>query len=98
AGNGSLSFAPGETTKTVSVLVNGDVVNEPDEAFTVSLSGAVNAAVSKGQGTGSIVNDDAAPGLSISDVTVNEGNSGTTPAVFTVTLAGVSSQAVTVNY
>ena len=44
------------------------------------------------------MNDDAAPALSINDVTVNEGNSGTTPAVFTVTLSGSTSLPVTVNY
>ena len=47
---------------------------------------------------GTIKDDDAAPVLSINDVTVNEGNSGTTPAVFTVTLSGSTSLPVTVNY
>ena len=38
------------------------------------------------------------PSLTINDVTVTEGNSGTTNAVFTVTLSAVSGQTVTVNY
>ena len=55
---------------------------------------AVNATASKGQGTGTITNDDAAPTLSITDVTIAEGNAGTKPAVFTVTLAGTLAVAV----
>ena len=54
AANGSLSFAPGETSKTITVQVNGDTTYELDETFTVNLSGAVNATVSKAQGTGTI--------------------------------------------
>ena len=58
----------------------------------------MQATIGNGQGTGTIKDDDAAPVLSINDVTVNEGNSGTTPAVFTVTLSGSTSLPVTVNY
>ena len=47
---------------------------------------------------GTIRNDDAAPALSIDDVTVTEGNSGTTNAVFTVSLSAAYPLAVTVNY
>ena len=53
--------------------------------------------IADSQGTGTIVNDDA-PCLSIGDVAVTEGNSGTTNAVFTVTLSPASTQTVTVNY
>ena len=49
------------------------------------------------RGVGTIQNDDS-PALSINDVTVTEGNSGTTPAVFTVTLSPSSAQTVTVDY
>ena len=55
---GTLTFAPGETTKTVTVAVVGDTVNEPNEAFTVNLSGPTNATVSDAQGQGTITNDD----------------------------------------
>ena len=47
---------------------------------------------------GTITNDDGAPGLSVNDVTVTEGDSGTTNATFTVTLAPASGQNVSVNY
>ncbi|MBP2336802.1 hypothetical protein JOF41_002980 [Saccharothrix coeruleofusca] len=56
--NGSVIFAPGETTKQVTVPVNGDVVDEPDETFTVVLSAAAGAAISDATGVGTIVDDD----------------------------------------
>ena len=57
----------------------GDTLDEPDETFVVNLSNATNATLGDGQGVGTITDDDAAPTLTISDVTVAEGNSGTTP-------------------
>ena len=97
--NGSVSFSPGETTKTVTVTVNGDSDVEPDETFFVNLSGATNASIADNQGQGLIQNDDfSVPSLSINDVSLNEGNTGTTAFNFTVNLTPVSSQVVTVNY
>ena len=97
--SGTLTFAPGETSKTISVAVAGDTINEPDETFVVNLSNPSNATIADGQGQATILNDDPPPpSLSIGDVTVNEGNSGVTSAVFSVTLSSASSQTVTVNY
>ncbi len=56
--SGSLSFAPGEQSKTISIQVVGDTSNEPDEMFNVVLSSPVNATISNGTGIGSILNDD----------------------------------------
>ena len=98
AASGPLTFAAGETSKTITVPVKGDTLTEPDETFFVNLSTAANATIAKPQGLGTIRNDDALPSLSINDVTVTEGNSGTTNAVFTVSLSGASSQTVTVNF
>src|SRR5206468_9762594 len=95
---GTVTFAPGETNKTISVLVNGDTKFEPDETFTVNLSGQCSAGVVKSAGLVTIQNDDGVPGITINDVTVTEGNSGTTNAVFTVTLAQPSAVTATVNY
>lgn len=58
ATNGTLNFAPGETSKTISISVVGDVVAEPDEFFTVTLSGVVNATLGKSFGLGTIDDDD----------------------------------------
>jgi hypothetical protein len=54
----SLSFSPGQTSKTVTVLVRGDLPSEPDETLFLNLSGAVNATIGDGQGQGTILNDD----------------------------------------
>lgn len=58
--SGSLTFGPGETTKTISVMVFGDTFHEDDETFYLTLSGAANATISDNQGVGTIVNDDLA--------------------------------------
>jgi hypothetical protein len=97
ATSGTLTFAPGATSKTVAVSVLGDAAIEADETFTVALSGATNASVSRAVGTATIRNDDF-PALSIGDATATEGNTGTKNAVFTVTLSGPSPQTVAVNY
>jgi predicted extracellular nuclease len=63
ATSGALSFAAGENSKTVTVLVNGDTTAESDETFFVNLSSPTGGAtISDGQGLGTITNDDAAPG------------------------------------
>ena len=88
----------GSSTYTFTVQVNGDLLSEPTETFFVNVTGVTNAVVVDGQGVGTISNDDPLPSLAIDDVTVVEGNSGTTNAVFTVTLNAASGQTVTVNY
>ncbi len=195
AAAGTLNFAPGETTKTFDVTVNGDTAIEPTETFTVQLTSPLNAVIGDSTGLGTITNDDviappsisahasatwglpvavtvsngpgnprdwialrsngvnrdwwylngtkvapaagvtsanlslplpagpgtyevrllendgpnvlatsgtvtatAPPSLTINDISVTEGNSGTTPATFTVSLTPASNQTVTVNY
>ncbi len=61
----------------MTVPVLGDTVIESDETFNVNLSGPTNATLADAQAAGTILNDDF-PTLSIGDVTVTEGNSGTT--------------------
>ncbi len=97
--SGTVTFNPGQTTQTFNVVVNGDTLDEgASELFLVNLSGAVNATISDGTGVGTIADDDNAPVISINDVSVTEGNSGTVNATFTVTLSNGSSSVVTVNY
>jgi hypothetical protein len=98
SGSGTLVFAAGETTQTLSVMVNGDLLDEIDESYFVNLSNAVSATIDDGQGLGTINDDDPPPALSIDDVTVTEGDSGTTSATFTVGLNGASGQSVSVDY
>ena len=59
--SGTLKFAPGQTARQISVLVNGDTVAENDEMFLVKLSNARNGGITRGSGVGTIINDDAAP-------------------------------------
>ncbi len=98
AGSGTLIFAPGAITQSLTVAVNGDVLDEPNEHFLVNLSNATNATITDNQGLATITDDDAAPALAINDVTVTEANSGTVNAVFNVALSAISGQIVTVNY
>ncbi len=97
-----LNFAVGETTKTVTVAVVNDATDEPDETFTVNLSGATGASITDAQGVGTIRNDDAAPppplSFAINDVSELEGRSGRTNFRFTVTRAGSTSSAVSVSF
>ena len=93
----TLSFDPGQTSKTVTVTINCDTTVEPNETFLVNLSGAVNASIFDNQGIGKILNDDGAY-LSINDVSVAEGHNGPTTLSFTVALSKPSNQVVTVQY
>ncbi len=98
AASGTLTFAPGEQAKTVSVAVSGDTTDEPDETFFVDLSGPTNGVVAAGQGSATITDDDPPVASVVNDVTVAEGDSGTTAVVFTVALSSPSDQVVTVTY
>ncbi|MES2682807.1 MAG: Calx-beta domain-containing protein [Pseudomonadota bacterium] len=99
ASSGTLSFAPGETSKTVLVTVSGDTQSEASETLLLNLSAAVNAAIADDSATGTIGNDDAAPTLSIADSSVVEGsNNANTLMRFTLSLSTSSSTAVTVSY
>lgn len=96
AAGSSISFPPGTTMQTVNVVVNGDTAAEPNETFLINLTSATNATISDGQAVGTILDDE--PRVSINDVTVTEGNTGKTTAIFTVTLSVPGSQAVSVSY
>ncbi|MGI8689632.1 MAG: Calx-beta domain-containing protein [Thermomicrobiales bacterium] len=76
AQNGALTFAPGVTTQTITVLINGDTKAEPDETFTVVLSSPANATIAAGGGIGSgtIINDDG--GLLLSPTSLPNGTVG----------------------
>ncbi len=96
--SGTVTFVPGDTSEPITVLVNGDTKFEPNEDFFVNLSNPVNGVIVDGQGKGTILNDDPVPAISINDVAVDEGNFGTTPATFTVSLSNPSFQTITVDY
>jgi aryl-phospho-beta-D-glucosidase BglC (GH1 family) len=98
AGSGTLSFAAGETSKTIAVTILGDTAVEADESLTLRLGTASGATIADGTGTGTILNDDVPPSLSIGDAQVTEGASGTKQMLFTVTLSRAAASAVSVAY
>lgn len=98
--SGTVAFAAGETSKTVTVNVSGDGSYEQEEGFTVTLSNpSAGATIQTAQATGTILNDDLAV-LSVSAAAAQkaEGNSGLTAFTFTVARSGATNHAVTVDY
>ena len=91
---GQITFAVGETTKTIPVPVVGDTTDEASENFFLELTGQGLAETVTG--TATILDEDAT--LSIADVTVTEGNAGTTNAAFTVTASSTDSGNLTVDF
>jgi hypothetical protein len=57
----TLTFNPGDTSKSIIVPINGDIETEPDETFFVNLSTAANATISDNQGMATVVSDDNPP-------------------------------------
>ncbi len=85
--SGTLTFAAGQSSSRITVEVLGDILVEDDEIFFVELTHAVGATIDDESGEGKILNDDdEPPGLAIDDVTLEEGDQGTTLATFAVTL------------
>ena len=103
AGVATISFAPGETGKSLTVPVVGDILAEGDETLALKLLDPVNAVFADGGdsliATGVIVDDDGpGPVLSMTGGRVDEGDSGTSGLTFTVSLSAPSGDTVTVDY
>ena len=60
AAHGTLTFQPGEKSKSIAVSVVGDLTIEPDESLSLMLSDAANAGIAGATATGTITNDDTA--------------------------------------
>jgi len=98
AASGTLRFAPGQTSQQIAVMLLGNRADEADETLYVILSNAVGTILADSQAMGTIVDDDALPSLSITDVVVIENNAGASSATFTVALSCASGRSVTVDY
>src|SRR5437016_50110 len=97
ATSGTLTFNPGDLTKTIGVTINGDTNFEPNESFAVNLSNPLNATI-RVQGTGTILNDDVEGGfisLSQANYSVSESTGSLTIAV---NRTNDTSRAATVDY
>lgn len=108
AASGSVTFAPGETSKTVNVPITGNTSAQPDRTFTVSLAGVTGQPLprfvtGKQSATVTILDDDGGGSngtgtpLVLTGDTVIEGNSGTKNAVFTFKLKNPVGQGQTVS-
>ena len=84
--------------KVITVPVVADQLDEFNETVAVNLSGAVDASISDSQGMGTIVDVDPQPTLSIGDVQVSEGDSGTKDIAFALSLSPASGKVVNVSY
>ena len=76
--SGTLTFSPGETTKTITVPIFGDTDAEPDETFALTLSNPSSGTFTKPTGTGTIQNDDATVPGAPTGVTASAGNGNAT--------------------
>src|SRR4029453_213403 len=85
ATSGTLTFSPGQTSRTVVVLLVTDTLAETDETFLVTLGSPSGAVILDGEAIGTIQNDDTT--LRISDAVVTEGDDGLPAATFVVTLS-----------
>ena len=97
AGSGTLTFSGDEKSKTVMVSTDDDALDEADtETFTLTLSNAMNAALSNGRTTleviGTIEDNDDPPVVSVAPASATEG----APVEFTVRLSAASGRTVTV--
>ncbi len=95
--SGSITIAAGSSTTTFTVPYCGDLYDELNESFTATLSNPSNGVISTASATATINDDDAAPIISVSDISVCEPESGTAAAVFTITRTGPSYLTSTVN-
>ncbi len=98
--SGTVSFAAGETSKTITVNVAGDTVGEPNEGFTVTLSNPATSTTIGTASAGGTIRDDDAASLSIAALSANkvEGQSGSTAFTFTVTRGGNASIATSAGW
>ena len=94
ATSGTLTIPAGQIKGIITVPVIGDNLNEDNEIFFLNLSAPTVANIDTGQGVGTIIDNDAIPILSSSDIVVTEGTGGTKNANFTITLNAVSGRAV----
>ena len=97
AQSGTLTFGVGDVVRTFTVPINSDGIDEFNESFNVTLtdrSADGRSELGDGQAVVTITDDDAVPTVSIDDVTVVEGNSGTTAANFTLSLSHLSEKPI----
>jgi hypothetical protein len=94
---GMLTFNPGEFQKFVTVVINGDNVQESDETFFVNLSAASNATIADSQGQGTILDDDGSRTFTFTNASYSVNETGTLVQL-TVVRNGPTNTVATVDY
>ena len=95
AASGTLSFAPGETSKHVTVAVAGDTLDEPHETYYLFLSNPSGATLSRNRGLGTILDNDPLVSLSVDDPAALESSGSLS---FTLSLSAPSGKLITLSY
>ncbi len=95
---GRLVFAPGQMSHTIAVPIVGDTLDEFDETFALALSSPLNAPTTRQRGICTIRDEDPPPTVSVNDVSVLEGDDGTTPVNFTLVLSTASGKPISLQY
>jgi hypothetical protein len=100
--NSTITIAAGQTTGTATITAVQDALDEANETVIVDIASVSGGGGANENGTQqlttTITDDDAAPTVSIANVSQAEGNSGTSTMTFTATLSAASGITVTVNY
>ena len=97
AASGTLTFAVGETSKTITIQTTEDTRDNPNRTFSVRLSNVTQATLGRATATVTIVDDDdpiIVPAIIINDATVNEGDRVT----LTVSLSRATTVTTSVQY
>ena len=82
--SGNLTFAPGDVSKPVTVMIVGETTKERDETLAVVLSAPVNATIGNSQGLGTILDDDTTPRMQATSTSMTEGTGGQKNMTFAV--------------
>ena len=96
--SGTAVFARNTNRTTIQIPIHDDSQLESDETFRVNLANPSGATIADGVGIATIVNDDAAPSISVQGGSASEGNSGTSGLGFSVRLGTAAGGTVTVDY
>ncbi len=94
---GTLTFSPGETSKTISFGIQDDSLNEPEEAFNIVLDNPTNAELGQPAVHSCKIEDNDAVEVNF-EAAQAEGDESSSPATAVVELSGPCEQTVTVNY
>jgi hypothetical protein len=95
---GTVTFAPGTVSKTVTVPVQASTLHTGQLYFYLSINAPTGAVVNHGTGTGTILDPTLNPYVNIGDSTVTQGTGSATTATFTATVSTASANPITFKY